>query len=520
MDNLLAAFDLVFRLEILAVILGSCVFGIFAGAMPGISATVAVALLVPITFFMEPVAALAAIATCVAMAIFAGDLPGALLRIPGMPASAAYAEEAHEMTLKGQGGTVLTISLLGSVLGGVIGTLALSFSAPWLADFSLQFQYYEYFWLACIGLSTAALVAASNPVKGMISLALGLLLATVGLDMISGAPRYTFGTITLMEGIHFIPVMIGVFAVAEVLRSLIHPPKEHDARACGQRIDFGAAGTAIWRYRNNLGRGSAIGTIIGALPGAGSDIAAWVSYAVAKRFSKTPEKFGTGHPEGIVAASASNNAATSSTWIPSLVFGIPGDSVTAIVIGVLFLKGLEPGPMVFVENAPLVYSIFVAFFIANLFLIPVGYVAIRLASQLLLVPNTVLMPIILIFTMVGAFAINNSALGIVTTLVAGVVSFFMQENDYPVAPLILGMVIGALLEENFMQAMIAQGGDLTAFFSRPIAAVLGIITIMIWITPVIAWIMRRRGPPKTYPDERHPLETSDINTGRAADEPS
>lgn len=362
MEPLFAAFDLVFRWEIIAVILGSCVFGIFAGAMPGISATVAVALLVPITFFMEPVAALAAIATAVAMAIFAGDLPGALLRIPGMPASAAYAEEAHEMTMKGQGGTILMVSLLCSVLGGLVGTLALAFSAPLLADFALEFQYYEYFWLACLGLSTAALVAAKNPVKGMISLSIGLLLATVGLDMISGQPRFTFGTLGLMEGIHFIPVMIGIFAIAEVLRTLIHPPRADARNARVQKIDFREAYRIIWRYKANLARGSLFGTLIGALPGAGSDIAAWVSYGYARKRSKTPEKFGTGHPEGIVAASASNNAATSSTWVPSLVFGIPGDSVTAIVIGVLFLKGLEPGPNVFIENAPLVYSIFVSFF--------------------------------------------------------------------------------------------------------------------------------------------------------------
>lgn len=491
MSDLFQAFELVFRLEVLLVILGASVFGIFAGAMPGISATVAVALLVPITFFMEPVAALAAIATAVAMSIFAGDLPGALLRIPGMPASAAYAEESHEMTLKGQGGTALMISLLCSVLGGLCGTLALATLAPTLADFALQFQFYEYFWLAAIGLSTAALVSGPSPAKGLVSLSIGLLLATVGLDTISGAPRFTFGTIALMEGINFIPVMIGVFAVAEVLRCLVHPPRAGKASRV-QRIDFPAAFQAIWAYKGKLATGSGIGTLIGAIPGAGSDIASWVSYSLARKTSKTPGKFGTGHPEGIVAATASNNASTSATWVPSLVFGIPGDSVTAIVIGVLFLKGLEPGPMVFVENAPLVYSIFVSFFLANLFLIPVGYIAIRLASQLLRVPNSALMPIVLIFAMVGAFAINNSLVGVTIALAAGVGSFLLQENEYPVAPLVLGMVIGTLLEQNFMQAMIARQGDFTAFFGRPIAAGLGILTILLWLGPVIAFVRRSR----------------------------
>lgn len=491
MENLLAAIELVFRPEVLLTILVASVYGILVGAMPGVSATLAVAMLVPITFFMEPVVALATIATAVAMAIFSGDLPGALLRIPGVPASAAYTDESHEMTLKGQGGTGLMISLLCSVIGGILGTIALAVLAPTLALFALAFRYHEYFWLAAIGLSTAALVAGDNPAKGLISLCVGLLLSTVGYDMISGAPRYTFGTVALMEGINFISVMIGVFAVAEVMRCLVHPPRGDHRVSRVQRIDMRETFRAMWKYKGQMSIGSFIGIIIGAIPGAGSDIAAWVSYGFSKKLSRTPELYGTGHPEGIVSASASNNASTSTTWVPSLVFGIPGDSVTAIVIGVLLLKGLEPGPLVFVENAPLVYSIFVSFFVANLLLIPVGYVSIKLASQILRVPNTVLMPVVLTFTIVGAFAINNSMMGVTVALFAGIVSFLMQENDYPVAPLILGMVIGPIIEQSFMQGMIAENGDLSAFFSRPLAAGLGIFTILIWLGPIIAFLIRR-----------------------------
>lgn len=491
MDNLVAAFELVFRAEIILIIIAASIYGILVGAMPGISATLAVAMLVPITYFMEPVAALATIATAVAMAIFSGDLPGALLRIPGVPASAAYTDEMHEMTLKGQGGTSLMISLLCSVTGGILGTIALALLAPTLAKFALSFRYQEYFWLAAIGLSTAALVSGDSPAKGLISLCIGLMLSTVGLDMITGSPRFTFGTVSLMEGINFISVMIGVFAVAEVMRCLTHPPRGDRSISRLQRVDLRAAFATMWRYKGQMTTGSGIGILIGAIPGAGSDIAAWVSYGLSKRLSRTPQLYGTGHPEGIVSASASNNASSSTTWVPSLVFGIPGDSVTAIVIGVLLLKGLQPGPLVFVEDAPIVYSIFVAFFIANLFLIPIGYLSIRLASQILRVPNTVLMPIVLTFTIVGAFAINNSMMGVAVALGAGIVSFLMQENDYPVAPLILGMVIGPIIEQSFMQAMIAQNGSLTAFFARPLAAGLGLLTILLWISPLIA-ILRKR----------------------------
>lgn len=494
MENLLAAIDLVMSWDVILVILGACVFGLFTGAMPGISATVAVALLVPITFFLSPVAALAAIATAVALAIFAGDLPGALLRIPGTPASAAYADEAYAMTRQGRGERALITSLVCSVLGGLAGAVALSLSAPVLADFALEFQYYEYFWLACLGLTTAAFVCTDQPVKGLVSLCIGLLLSTVGYDAISGVPRFTFGSFALMEGINFIPALIGVFAVGEVLRNLCRPNTGTLVEGKSERVSYVSVLRTVWRYKANVGRGSLLGVVIGALPGAGSDMASWVSYATAKRFSKEPERFGTGHEEGIVAASSSNNAGTCATWIPSLVFGIPGDSVTAIVIGVLFLKGLEPGPTVFIENAPLVYSIFVAFFVANLILLPVGLVVIKVAKQLLRVPTDLLMPLILVFCALGAFAINNSLMGVTVILCLGVASFFMQENGFPVAPLILGMIMGELLEENFLQAMIVANGDLTAFFSRPIAATLGVITISLWLLPLLGLGLSRLRP--------------------------
>ncbi len=492
-ENLQAALELVFTVDVLTAIFFSCLFGLFTGAMPGVSATVAVALLVPVTFFMSPVAALASIATAVAIAIFAGDLPGGLLRIPGTPASAAYADEAYAMTRKGEGERALTISLVCSVIGGLVGVLALSLSAPMLADFALEFRYHEYFWLAAIGLTTAGFVCGDNPVKGLVSVCIGLMLSTVGFDMISGVPRFTFGYFPLLEGIHFIPVMIGVFAVAEVIRNLVQPTSTYLVEVPEKRTGFRDVAGTVYRYKGKAATGSVLGVIIGALPGAGSDMASWVSYAIGKRFSKTPEKFGTGHPEGIVAATSSNNAATCSTWIPSLVFGIPGDSVTAIVIGVLFLKGLQPGPTVFLEDAPLVYSIFVAFLVANLLLIPVGLVAIKAARQILRIPTRTLMPLILVFCIVGSFAINNSMMGVSIILVSGVAAFFMQENGFPVAPAILGMVMGRLLEENFIQAMIVADGDWLAFFERPIAATLGAITIAFWLSPLaVALIARAR----------------------------
>lgn len=344
MDALIQAFGLVFDPFVLAVIAVSAVFGMFVGAMPGLTATMATALLVPVTFFMPPVPALGAIVTATAMAIFAGDIPAALLRMPGTPASAAYADRSYEMTRKGQLNLVMGTNLVFSAAGGLIGVAVLIALAPALAEVAINFSSFEYFWLACLGLTCAVFLTNADPVKGFLSLFIGLLLATVGIDPSAGFPRFTFGEVELMQGVNFVATMIGVFAVSELLRNAV---TVRDAgRVVVQQVGnmFRGLG-AVWRrYWLNFLRGSAIGTVIGALPGAGADIAAWISYAISKRFSKEPEKFGTGHVEGVVDATSANNSAVGSAWIPALVFGIPGDSITAIVIGVLYMKGMNLGP--------------------------------------------------------------------------------------------------------------------------------------------------------------------------------
>jgi putative tricarboxylic transport membrane protein len=235
-----------------------------------------------------------------------------------------------------------------------------------------------------------------------------------------------------------------------------------------------------------------VGTLIGALPGAGADIAAWISYAISKRFSRTPEKFGTGYIEGVIESGAANNAALAGAWIPALVFGIPGDSITAIVIGVLYLKGLNPGPAIFIEHPENIYSVFIIFFLANLLMVPLGWALIKIAKNVLHVPRSVLMPVILLFCVVGAFAINNSVFDVGVMLAFGLLAFLMEANGFPIAPTILGMVLGGMLEQHFVTSMIKAGGNPSAFFDRPIAAALGVVTILIWLTPGIIALRRRR----------------------------
>jgi TctA family transporter len=244
------------------------------------------------------------------------------------------------------------------------------------------------------------------------------------------------------------------------------------------------------RYRIPVLRGSVLGTAVGVLPGAGADIAAWMSYAVSKKFSKEPEKFGTGHVEGIIEAGASNNSALAGAWVPALVFGIPGDSITAIVIGVLYMKNMNPGPTIMLHAPELLYAVFIVFFVANVLMMPLGYAAIRLSRQILHVPRDILMPIILIFCIVGAFAINNTVFGVGIILVLGLLAFVMEENGFPIAPAVLGIVLGPLVEDSFMTSMIKSDGNLLGFFERPIAAVLGVITLLIWAWVIVAWTLR------------------------------
>jgi putative tricarboxylic transport membrane protein len=250
------------------------------------------------------------------------------------------------------------------------------------------------------------------------------------------------------------------------------------------------------QYPMAILRGSGVGTAIGALPGAGADIAAWISYAISKKFSKTPEKFGTGHVEGVVESGAANNGALSGAWIPALVFGIPGDSITAIAIGVLYMKGMNPGPTIFLNNPENIYAVFIVFFLANLLMIPLGLLAIKLYKQILRVPRHVLMPVILSFCLVGAFAINNTAFDIGVMLVAGVVAFFMERNGFPVAPAILGVVLGGMFEENLANSLMKAEGNWLAFFDRPIAGTLGVVTLLVWFTPLALLWRRRAASPR------------------------
>ncbi len=481
MEAIIGAFGLVLDLEVMLVIAASAIYGVMVGGIPGLTATMSVALLVPLTYFMDPVPAIAAIVTTTATAIFAGDIPGALLRMPGTPASAAYVDESFALTRQGKADLALGTGLVTAAIGGMIGTIILMAVAPQLARFAIRFSSDEYFWLGCLGLTCAVLISGSSVLKSFASLFIGLFIATIGIDVAVGHPRFTFGSIELLDGVSFIPAMIGMFALSEILRTVARGARVRGPEQGSVGNVFAGIGRILLRFRLNVVRSSVLGTGIGSLPGAGADIAAWISFTLSKRFSKKPEAFGKGAVEGIVDGGSANNAAVAGAWTPALVFGIPGDTVTAIAIGILYLKGVNPGPLVFTQSPDLVYAVFVAFLCANLVLIPVGFAAIRLSGLVLRVPQAVLMPIILVFCIVGSFAINSTVFAVWIMLVLGVVAFFMEANDIPVAPAILGIVLGTMVEDNFMVTMLKDNGNLLGFFDRPIAAALGALTMTIWV---------------------------------------
>lgn len=491
MNTFVQALGLVFAPDVLIAIFASAAYGLIVGALPGLSATMATALLVPVTFYLSPIAAVATIITASAMAIFSGDIPGCLLRIPGTPASAAYTDEAYAMTRKGEAETALGICLWFSALGGIAGTLSLIVLAPLLAEMALSFSTFEYFWLALLGLMCATLVARSSPIKAIAAMLLGLLVSCIGIDNPAGIPRFTLGFTDLLGGIEVIPALVGVFALAEVMRALTErePPKMPH-RQLGSILKGQIALTK--QYPKQQVRGNIVGIIIGVLPGAGADMAAWVSYAMAKRFSKEPEKFGTGHPEGLIEAGASNNASLASGWVPSLLFGIPGDTITAIAIGVLYMKGLNPGPTLFYDKASSMYALYIIFILANIIMIPLGILMIRAASRIVGAPRSAVMPVIMVFCAVGAFATaGNNLFAVYCVAAFGLIGFVMEKNGYPVAAMVLGIVMGTMVEQSFVTSLIKSDGSILPFFSRPVSSVLAAMTFGALLWPVFVWTAER-----------------------------
>ncbi|MFW6122021.1 MAG: tripartite tricarboxylate transporter permease [Petrotogales bacterium] len=469
MENIL----IVFQPDVLLPLLISMVFGVFVGGIPGLTATMAVALIIPISYYMSPLAGLAMVIGAAFTAIFSGDIPATFLRIPGTPASGAAVLDGFEMTKKGKGSLALTLDLFCSVIGGFIGIILLITLAPPLANLALQFTNYEYFWLGVFGLSMSAVLSRGNVIKGLSAAILGLLISTIGIDITTGYPRYTFGNIELMGGVEFIPAMIGLFGISEVFKRIESGSIGLGTPTIKEKIKVSPleALKIIIKRPFVVIKSAVVGTFIGALPGAGADIAAWVAYGVEKKTSKKSKEFGTGIVEGVIAPTSANNAALGGTWIPALVFGIPGDTITAIVLGAMLMFGIKPGPLIFEQSGDLVTGIFTVAIVAQFLLIFIGFLGIKAYSQVLKLKTSTVMAGVVIFSMIGSYAIRNSFFDIYVMLAFGVIGYILEKVDVPLAPMILGIILGPMIEDNLRVGLTKTGGDVTLFLARPISII-------------------------------------------------
>ncbi len=483
----------IFSLDVLIPLLLSMFFGVFVGAMPGLTATMAVALIIPLTYHMKPIAGLTMVLGVSFTAIFAGDIPATFLRIPGTPASGAATLDGYELSKQGKGSIALTLDLLCSVVGGLIGVVLLILLSPPMAKFALKFTNFEYFWLGIFGLSMAAVLSRGNVMKGLLSATLGLLISTIGIDVTTGYPRFTFGVTELMDGVSFIPAMIGIFGMSEVLKRVMQGRKAMEMPSIVEKtsLNMGAALRLMWKHKFTIVRGALIGTFIGALPGAGADIAAWVSYGVEKSSSRDQE-IGKGSIKGVIAPTSANNAAIGGTWIPALVFGVPGDSITAIVLGAMLMYGLRPGPLIFTQSAALVQQLFTVAVIVQIFLIPIGWLGIKAFSLFLRLKSGVVMTAVVFFSIIGAFAIRNSPFDVYVMLIFSLIGFIFEKLGIPLAPMILGLILGRMIEDNLRVGLIKTKGSFLPFLTRPISAVLVCLIIFSLLLPLIKNLLNRR----------------------------
>lgn len=487
--NLLGAVSSVTEPVTLLLLLAGVLIGIIMGSLPGMTATMTVAVLVSFTFSMEPIPGMMLLLGIYGGALYAGSIPAILIRTPGTPSAAATVFDGFPLAQQGKAGQAISIATVASFIGGAISVILLTFVAPQIAAFALEFASPEYFALAVFGLSIIASVSGDSIIKGLISGLFGMFLATVGLDPVMAAPRFTFGYEFLTSGIQFIAVMIGLFGIAEGLYRYQSELTENEA---GQEV------TDIVPSRNVLKRvlplslaSSVGGTIIGAIPGAGGDIASFVTYNESKRWLDDGT-FGKGDIRGVAAAESGNNSSTGGALIPTLTLGIPGDSVTAILIGALMVHGIRPGPDLFQDEPELVYSIFVGFFLVYIVILIVGLLGARAWARIIDFPPKYLWPMIFMLSLVGAYALRGNPLDLWTAIGAGILGYVMRVEEYPLAPMVLGLILGPIAEVNLRRSLQLSNGSLSIFIDSPLAMVILILSIVSVLYPVVQQIQNKR----------------------------
>lgn len=479
-----------FTLETLFCIIMGVVGGMVIGALPGLSANMGMALMLPFTYKLSPVSAIAMLMTIYTSAICGGSISAILIHTPGTPSSAATALDGYPLTKQGKGLQALGVAMTSSMVGGLISAVALLFLAPPLAAMSLKFGSLEYFFLACFGLSIIASLASKSLIKGLIAGLLGLIIGTIGIDASTGYPRFTFGTMSLLSGIPTVPALIGLFSIPQVIDQLA------EARSGKKSINYSDAehiGKKVlppWKDIKQLLPtvliSGVIGTFAGILPGAGGEVGSWMAYNTAKNRSKDKSKFGQGSFEGVAASEAGNNAVTGGAAIPMMTLGIPGSSGAAILMGGLMIHGMQPGGDLFKGKAEITYSIIFGFILANIFMGLIGLLLARYVVQITKVPANVLCPIIVVLAVVGSYAISNDLYNVYVMFIFGVCGYFLRKAQFPPAAMVLGLLLGKMAEKGLRQAINLSRGDMLGyFFKRPVSIALVLLIILMVLLPLI-----------------------------------
>lgn len=464
------------RPKILFDVLWATQLGIIVGMLPGLTATMGVALMTTLTFKMETSNAVLILVCMYVGAIYGGSRSAILLNIPGTPANAATAVDGYPLARQGRAGRAIGIATTGSFIGSFIGMAMLSLFTPIIGNFALSFKSFEFTWLAIFGIVICGnLTAPKDPLKGWIAGFLGLFVAMIGMEGIHAHIRFSFGSVAMSGGIALLPAMVGAFGFAELITIMKFPKMEVVKTKIEQVIP---RVRDILKYWKTIVRSGIVGTFIGAVPGVGEDIAAWVSYDLAKRSSKDGDKFGTGVEEGLIAAETGNNACVAGAMIPVLSLAIPGSAPAAVLLAAMFIHGVRPGPLIMIESPEFVFQVGAMVLLASAAMLILGLSLVKVLVKVLLVPREKLMPIVFTLCVVGAFAIQARVFDIGVMIIFGIIGYYMREMDYPVAPLVLGIILGDILDKNLRRALILSDGSILPFFTRPICAVIAAITIL------------------------------------------
>jgi putative tricarboxylic transport membrane protein len=477
-------------LNFLMILMG-LIIGVLAGALPGITMLNAIVLVLPFTYLMDIVPSLLLMIGIYCGGIFGGSITGILFNIPGDPMNVPTTWEGYKLNKKGFVSKALGMAIMTSAIGGFCSALIMTVASPPFAKVALSFSACEYFAVVFLGLASVVVIGTRSIGSALMSLFIGIFLGAVGMDEIYGVPRFTFGSRIMETGINFVTVLIGLFAIGEVLDQLSLKKKDEGEvlreRPKTQLPRFGE----LWNLRGTILRGLGIGAVIGAIPGAGATVSSFVSYGVEKQVSKNPEKFGTGCWEGLAASETAINGSTGGAMIPLLTLGIPGSGATAVMMGAFLLHGIQPGPLLFTKTPEAVYTIFVGMLICNLIMILTGLFTARFFSELMRVPENILGAFIITFCLIGAFALRNDMADVWFMAIFGILGYFMRRYALPIPPLILGVILGPLAESYFMTTMIGEGNDWTIFFRRPVSGCLLLVAVILLIMPVFRRIWNK-----------------------------